>query len=44
MFCYSKFEGYPYSGAGFEKVRKGKLIKLLNSISELISKVNILEI
>ena len=35
MFCYGKIEG-------FEKVRKGKLKKILNSISELISKIDIL--
>ena len=34
----------PYSNACFEKVRKGKIMKLLDSISELISNIDIPEI
>ena len=35
---------YPYSNACFEKVEKGKIMKCLDSISELISNIDIPEI
>ena len=38
---YGKFKGYPDSDTCFEKVEKGKIMKLLDSISELFSIVDI---
>ena len=38
---YGKFKGYPDSDTCFEKVEKGKIMKLLDIISELFSIVDI---
>ena len=40
----ANFKGYPYSYACFEKVEKGKEVKLLDSISEVFSPIDVPEI